>query len=49
MLKQNPLTDNAVAVSVGLINGELNVDLDYKEDNKAEMDMNIVLHNQEKT
>ena len=42
-LKQNPLTDNVAAVSVGLINGELNVDLDYKEDNKAEMDMNIVL------
>ena len=30
------------AISVGIVNGEVRVDLDYEEDSKAEVDMNIV-------
>jgi len=30
------------AISVGIVKGELRVDLDYEEDSKAEVDMNII-------
>lgn len=42
-LNQNPLTDGLAAVSVGLKDGELQVDLDYIEDSSADLDMNVVL------
>lgn len=37
-----PVTDYVAAVSVGVIGGELLLDLDYSEDSRAEVDMNIV-------
>src|SRR5690606_20635765 len=42
-LNQNPLTDAVAAVSVGLKDGNLLVDLDYIEDSSADLDMNVVL------
>ena len=36
------LTDSIAAVSAGIVNGEPVVDLDYVEDSKAEVDMNVV-------
>lgn len=42
-LKDNPLTDAVAAVSVGLKGSELLVDLDYKEDSSADLDMNVVM------
>lgn len=42
-LKDNPLTDAVAAVSVGLKGNNLLVDLDYKEDSSADLDMNVVL------
>lgn len=42
-LKNNPLTDAVAAVSIGLKNTELLVDLDYKEDSTADLDMNVVM------
>ncbi len=42
-VKTNPLTDGLAAVSVGIKNGEILVDLDYKEDSTADLDMNVVL------
>jgi ribonuclease PH len=36
------LTDSIAAVSAGIVNGEPVVDLDYIEDSKAEVDMNVV-------
>lgn len=33
----------AAAVSVGIVNGEEFLDLDYKEDSSAEVDMNIIM------
>lgn len=41
-LPRLPLTNQVAAVSVGCVAGELLVDLDYKEDSHAEVDMNIV-------
>ncbi len=40
-LPMPPLTPVA-AVSVGIVNGEVMVDLDYSEDSTAEVDMNLV-------
>jgi len=39
----NPLTDSVSAVSVGAVDNELLVDLDYEEDSTAEVDMNVVM------
>ncbi len=38
-----PLTDYVAAISVGLLKGELLLDLDYEEDSNAGMDMNVVM------
>ncbi|MDO8536322.1 MAG: ribonuclease PH [Candidatus Omnitrophota bacterium] len=38
-----PLSDYVAAISVGIINGETVLDLDYEEDSKGEVDMNIVM------
>ncbi len=38
-----PLSDYVAAVSVGIINGKLCLDLDYQEDSNAEVDMNVVM------
>jgi ribonuclease PH len=41
-LKSSPLLDQIAATSVGLVDGELLLDLDYSEDSRAEIDMNVV-------
>jgi ribonuclease PH len=38
-----PLSDYVAAVSVGMISGEPTLDLDYEEDSKGDVDMNIVM------
>lgn len=38
-----PLKNRIAAVSVGIVGGEVLVDLDYSEDKEAEVDMNIVM------
>ena len=42
-LKKLPLTDYVAATSVGIIGGELMLDLCYEEDSRAEVDMNVVM------
>lgn len=42
-LLQNPIRDYVAAVSVGWVNGKALLDLDYKEDSRAEVDMNVVM------
>lgn len=42
MLSNIPKLMPVAAVSVGIVNGEVVVDLDYVEDSSAEVDMNIV-------
>jgi ribonuclease PH len=37
-----PLSDYVAAVSVGIINGQTLLDLEYSEDSRAEVDMNVV-------
>lgn len=37
-----PLTDQVVAASVGVVSGRALLDLDYREDSRAEVDMNLV-------
>jgi ribonuclease PH len=39
----HPLRDSVAAVSVGLIRGELRLDLDYELDFAAQVDMNVVM------
>lgn len=38
-----PLRDSVAAVSVGLLNNQVHLDLDYAHDVQAEVDMNIVM------
>ncbi|MCL2756483.1 MAG: ribonuclease PH [Coriobacteriia bacterium] len=43
-LRTDPLFGQVVAVSVGMVNGKLLLDLDYREDSAAEIDMNLVMN-----
>ncbi len=38
-----PLIDSVAAISVGIYEGALILDLNYREDSRAEMDMNVVM------
>ena len=42
-LSTNPIKRRVAAVSVGVIDGEPRLDLDYSEDVRAEVDMNVVM------
>ena len=41
-LKENPIKDYISAISCGIVNKEVFVDLDYNEDSKAEVDANFI-------
>ena len=43
MLDEDPIIDSLAAVSVGIFDDELLLDLNYEEDSKADVDMNIVM------
>jgi ribonuclease PH len=43
LLPFSPLQDCVAAVSVGIVAGDVCLDLDYREDSKAEVDMNLVM------
>lgn len=45
LLEINPLISKVAAISVGKVGGELMLDLDYSEDCRADVDMNIVMNN----
>ncbi len=38
-----PVKDSVAAVSVGIVGGEMLLDLDYSEDSRAQVDMNLVM------
>jgi ribonuclease PH len=42
-VKKSPVKRRVAAVSVGVIGGEVRADLEYVEDVKAEVDMNVVM------
>ena len=43
LLQENPIIEPIAAVSVGLIDGEVKLDLDYSEDSTAQVDSNVVM------
>lgn len=43
MISEFPIKDYVAATSVGIVEGEEILDLDYSEDSKAEVDMNVVM------
>jgi ribonuclease PH len=43
LLSSNPIVDEVAAVSVGLVGGEMILDLDYEQDVAADVDMNVVM------
>lgn len=43
ILREIPLTDYVAAISVGVFKGDMVLDLNYEEDSKADMDMNVVM------
>ncbi len=42
-IKEDPFVQLTASASVGLVSGEVVLDLDYPEDSKAETDMNVVM------
>ena len=42
-LKQNPIIDSVVAISLGLKDSNIYLDLDYQEDSSIDLDINLVL------
>ncbi len=43
LLAESPLRNSVAAVSVGVVEGEVLVDLSYEEDSRADVDMNLVM------
>ena len=43
-IQGNPLLDQVAAISVGMVDGRLLLDLDYQEDSHAEVDLNLVMN-----
>lgn len=43
IIEKQPIKDYVAAVSVGIVDGELRLDLSYAEDSIAEVDMNVVM------
>lgn len=43
LLNDNPIIEPIAAVSVGIIDGEVKLDLDYSEDSTAQVDSNVVM------
>lgn len=43
VLPKSPLVDSVAATSVGIVNGTPLLDLNYEEDSRADVDMNLVL------
>ncbi len=46
VLEASPLRQQVSAVSVGLVDGVALLDLDYSEDSRAEVDLNVVMDEQ---
>lgn len=43
IIEENPILDFLAAVSVGIVDKKLALDLNYEEDSRADVDMNIVM------
>jgi ribonuclease PH len=45
VLTENPVKDFVAAVSIGIVGGRCLLDLEYTEDSKADVDLNLVMKN----
>ncbi len=43
-LKTDPIHGHIAAISTGIVDGQLRLDLDYAEDSRAETDLNVVMN-----
>ena len=43
LLNENPIKEEIAAISVGIVDGEVRLDLCYEEDSKAQVDSNVVM------
>lgn len=43
ILQENPIIEPVAAISAGIINGDVRLDLNYEEDSHAQVDSNVVL------
>lgn len=48
LIERAPIKDSVAAISVGKVDGTVLLDLNYEEDSKAEVDMNVVMTGQGK-
>ncbi len=48
VLSSSPLRQQVAAISVGLVDGSPLLDLDYSEDSRAEVDLNVVMDDQQR-
>jgi len=46
IIKKVPIKDSVAAISVGKVEGKILLDLNYNEDSRAEVDMNVVMTGQ---
>jgi ribonuclease PH len=46
LIERMPVKDYVAAISVGIVDDEVILDLDYAEDSRAEVDMNVVMNGQ---
>ena len=42
-LKENPIIEPIGAISIGIVDGEIKLDLNYEEDSHAQVDSNVIL------
>ena len=42
-LKENPIIEPVAAISIGIVDGEIKLDLNYEEDSHAQVDSNVIL------
>ena len=42
-LSQNPIIEPVAAISIGIVDGEIRLDLNYEEDSHAQVDSNVIL------
>ena len=42
-LAENPIIEPIAAISIGIVNGEIKLDLNYEEDSNAQVDSNVIL------
>ncbi|MEN6615835.1 MAG: ribonuclease PH [Syntrophorhabdus sp.] len=43
VINKIPIRDSVAAISVGIVNGQIALDLSYEEDSRAEVDMNFIM------